>query len=76
VAGAGPGRVHLRAVRPAGDRPLEELRLEATEDHIEAELACGRHAEVVGELEELVTRHPFRERTRGQLMVALYRSGR
>jgi len=55
---------------------LEELRLEATEDRMEAELACDRHAMVVGELEALVTRRPFRERLRGQLMVALYRSGR
>ncbi len=55
---------------------LEELRLEATEDRVEAELASGRHAEVVAELESLVGSHPFRERVRGQLMLALYRSGR
>ncbi|HEX6231409.1 MAG TPA: extracellular solute-binding protein [Actinomycetota bacterium] len=55
---------------------LEELRLAATEDRIEADLALGRHRELVPELETLVARHPFRERLWGQLMVALYRSGR
>ncbi len=55
---------------------LEELRLAATEDRIEAELALGRHADLVGELEALVAQHPLRERLRGQLMLSLYRSGR
>src|SRR5439155_1347417 len=55
---------------------LEERRLGALEERIEADLALGRHAELVSELEALVTRHPFRERLRGQLMLALYRSGR
>ena len=55
---------------------LEELRLTATEDRIEAELALGRHADLVGELEALVAQHPLRERLRAQLMVALYRSAR
>ena len=55
---------------------LEKLRLAALEDRIDAELALGRHADVVVELESLVVRHPLRERLRGQLMVALYRSGR
>jgi DNA-binding SARP family transcriptional activator len=55
---------------------LEELRLAALEDRIEADLALGRHAELVAELEALVTEHPLRERLRGQLMLALYRSGR
>jgi YVTN family beta-propeller protein len=55
---------------------LEELRLGATEDRIEADLALGRHADVVGELEALVAAHPLRERLDGQLMIALYRSGR
>lgn len=55
---------------------LEELRLVALERRIEADLELGRHAELVGELEGLVARHPFRERPRGQLMLALYRSGR
>jgi DNA-binding SARP family transcriptional activator len=55
---------------------LEELRLAALEDRIDAELAVGRHNALVGELESLVAEHPLRERPRGQLMLALYRSGR
>jgi DNA-binding SARP family transcriptional activator len=57
-------------------RRLEELRLATLEDRIEADLALGRHAGLVGELEVLVDAHPLRERPRGQLMLALYRSGR
>jgi DNA-binding SARP family transcriptional activator len=57
-------------------RRLEELRLATLEERIEADLECGRHGELVGELEPLVESQPFRERLRGQLMVALYRSGR
>jgi DNA-binding SARP family transcriptional activator/streptogramin lyase len=55
---------------------LEGLHLAALEERIEADLALGRHAEVLPELEELVRRHPLRERVRGQLMIALYRCGR
>ncbi len=55
---------------------LGELRLAALEQRIEAELATGRHAELTGELDALVREHPLRERLRGQLMLALYRSGR
>jgi predicted ATPase/DNA-binding SARP family transcriptional activator len=55
---------------------LEELRLQTLEDRVEADLACGRHREVVPELQALVSAQPFRERPRAQLMVALYRSGR
>jgi predicted ATPase/DNA-binding SARP family transcriptional activator len=55
---------------------LEELRLSALEDRLEADLACGRHGELVGELESLIAEHPLRERLRGQLMLALYRGGR
>ncbi len=55
---------------------LEELRLAALEERIEADLALGRHAELVSELEALVREHPLRERLRAQLMLALYRSGR
>ena len=55
---------------------LAGLRLSATEDRIEAELALGRHAALVPELELLVSREPTRERLAGQLMLALYRSGR
>jgi DNA-binding SARP family transcriptional activator len=55
---------------------LEDLRLAAVEERIEADLAEGRHAELVGELERMIALHPLRERLRGQLMLALYRSGR
>jgi DNA-binding SARP family transcriptional activator/DNA-binding beta-propeller fold protein YncE len=55
---------------------LEEMRLTAVEQRIEADLALGRHADVVGELEALVAAHPLREGLRRQLMVALYRCGR
>ncbi|TML29782.1 MAG: tetratricopeptide repeat protein [Actinobacteria bacterium] len=55
---------------------LEELRLTAQEDRIDAELALGRHVQLVGELERLVAEQPLRERARAQLMLALYRSGR
>jgi DNA-binding SARP family transcriptional activator len=55
---------------------LEELRIEATEDRIEADLASGHAADLVPELEQLIQDHPFRERLRGSLMLALYRSGR
>ena len=55
---------------------LEELRAAATEKRIDADLACGRHAELIGELESLVAHRPYWERLRAQLMLALYRSGR
>jgi DNA-binding SARP family transcriptional activator len=55
---------------------LEELRLAALDQRIDADLATGRHAELVGELEALVAQHPLHERLRCQLMLALYRSGR
>jgi DNA-binding SARP family transcriptional activator len=55
---------------------LEELRAQALELCIEAQLQLGSDARLVAELEDLVAAHPFRERVRGQLMVALYREGR
>ena len=55
---------------------LEELRVEALQERIETDLALGADAELVPELELLVGQHPLRERLRGQLMLALYRSGR
>jgi YVTN family beta-propeller protein len=55
---------------------LEELHLAAIEQRIESDLALGRHADVVQELEQLVRGNPLRERLLGQLMLALYRSGR
>jgi DNA-binding SARP family transcriptional activator len=57
-------------------RRFQELRLACTEDRIEAELALGGHASLVGELDALVAHHPLRERAQRQLMLALYRSGR
>jgi len=55
---------------------LEERRLLALEERIDADLALGGGSELVPELERLVAEHPFRERLLGQLMLALYRSGR
>ncbi len=55
---------------------LEERRLVAAEDHVDADMRLGRHAAVVGELGELVAAHPLREQVRYQLALALYRSGR
>ncbi len=55
---------------------LDELRLAVLEEWMDAELALGRQAPLVAELETLVAEHPLRERLRGQLMLALYRSGR
>ncbi len=57
-------------------RHVEELRLEALERRIDADLALDRQDALVGELHALVAAHPYRERLRGQLMLALYRSGR
>jgi predicted ATPase/DNA-binding SARP family transcriptional activator len=55
---------------------LEELRLEAVEERAQADLERGRHAELVAELEALLVEQPLRERLWGELMTALYRSGR
>jgi DNA-binding SARP family transcriptional activator len=74
----GPPFAEFRAepfARDAGAR-LEDARLAAVEERIEADLELGRHARLVPELEELVAREPLRERPRAQLMLALYRSGR
>jgi len=57
-------------------RRLEELRLHAVEMRIEAELALGRHAQLIAELEVLCEEFPVYERFRAQHMLALYRSGR
>jgi DNA-binding SARP family transcriptional activator/ABC-type transport system substrate-binding protein/streptogramin lyase len=78
------GLWHGRALSDVGDDEvarseiagLEELRLAALEQRIDAELALGRDAHLVGELEALVCEHPLRERLRAQLMLALYRTGR
>jgi class 3 adenylate cyclase len=74
----GPALTEFAAVHFAqveGGR-LEDLRLAALENRIDADLQLGRHAEVTGELEVLIASHPHRERLRAQLMLALYRSGR
>jgi DNA-binding SARP family transcriptional activator len=65
----------LSFARAAATR-LEEARLAALEDRIDADLSCGRHAEVIGELGALVAAHPLRERLWGQRMLAFYRAGR
>jgi len=74
----GPALVDVRGehfARAAAER-LEEARLAAIEGRIDAELDAGRHAALVGELEQLAEEQPLRERLRAQLMLALYRSGR
>jgi DNA-binding SARP family transcriptional activator/class 3 adenylate cyclase len=55
---------------------LQSAKLDVMEDYFEAQLACGRDHEVLGELSALVSSEPFRERSCGQLMLALYRCGR
>jgi tetratricopeptide (TPR) repeat protein len=70
LAGVGGRRIGAAAAR------LDEQRLETLEERLAAELAAGRAAELVAELTGLVGEHPLRERLRGQLMLALYRSGR
>jgi predicted ATPase/DNA-binding SARP family transcriptional activator/class 3 adenylate cyclase len=55
---------------------LEELRRVALNERVEANLRLGRHAELIGELEAIVAADPLRDQSRGQLMLALYRSGR
>jgi predicted ATPase/DNA-binding SARP family transcriptional activator len=61
---------------PAEVARLEEQQLAAVELRIDADLAAGRHAELVAELQQLTGQHPWRERLHAQLMRALYRSGR
>ena len=68
LAGMAEARVEI-------DRILER-RMAAFEGRVEADLECGRHGELIGELEAAVAREPLREHLRAQLMLALYRSGR
>ena len=67
--------LHSGVVRSAANR-LDEQRISVAEDCIELELDLGRHRDLIGELAEVVDQHPLRERLHGQLMLALYRSGR
>jgi predicted ATPase/DNA-binding SARP family transcriptional activator len=55
---------------------LEEMRVEAVEERLAADLASGRDADLIGEIQALVAEHPLRERLRAHLMLALYRAGR
>lgn len=74
----GPPLANVRDEAFAQDaiRRLEELQVAALEDQIDAQLALGEHSDAIPKLKTLVTKHPYRERLRGQLMVALYRTGR
>ena len=64
-------------VLAARDVPrLAELRLQALEIRIDADLHLGRHTEVIAELQRLICDHPLRERLHGLLMLAVYRDGR
>ena len=74
-----PGPPYAPQIVALGDDAAsrsEELHLSTIEDRIDAELAFGRHDQLVSELEKLVAAYPHRERLRGQLMLALYRAGR
>ena len=71
LTGAAPPAVADRLCRG-----LEEIRLMAVEDRLDAELRLGRHRTVLDELIDLVAEHPHRQRLVGQLMLALYRDAR
>jgi DNA-binding SARP family transcriptional activator len=70
-----PYAPQIIALGEAASSP-EELHLSTLEDRIDADLALGRHDQLVSELEKLVAAYPVRERLRGQLMLALYRARR
>lgn len=73
--GAALGGISGKVIRSGASR-LTEQRITAVEEHIQLELALGKHSALVGELIGLIDEFPLRERLRGQLMLALYRSGR
>src|SRR5919198_3744076 len=75
-SGAPLANVSEEPFAQAAIRRLEELRLRATELAIDADLAAGRHRDVIGELDALVAEHPLSERLHAQRMLALHRSGR
>ncbi len=70
------GELSSEAFAAAETQRLEELRWVALEDRVDADLAAGGHGLVAGELRQLVAEQPLRDRLRGQLIIALYRSGR
>jgi DNA-binding SARP family transcriptional activator/Tfp pilus assembly protein PilF len=74
----GPALADLRyeAIAETEGARLDEERLVALEERLDAELALGLDERLIGELEQLTTAHPLRERFHEQLMLALYRSGR
>src|SRR3954452_15654000 len=74
----GPPLAELAATpfAPAEIARLEEQHLAAVEVRVDADLAAGRHAEIIADLQHLTTQHPWRERMHAQIMLALYRSGR
>jgi YVTN family beta-propeller protein len=74
----GPALADLQSERFAvtASARLEDAHVSALEQRLEADLALARHRQLIGELETLVSEHPYRERLRAQLMLALYRSGR
>ncbi len=70
------GEVESHGVLDAEETRLEELRVAAQAARIDADLRCGRHADLIGEIQGLVTAHPYVETFRAQHMLALYRAGR
>ena len=74
----GPALADVRDERFAAPEiaRLDDLWLACVSERVDADLACGRHVEVAGEIEALVREHPLRERLHGQRMLALYRAGR
>ena len=74
----GPALADVQLEHTSADEAarLEELRVAAREDRLEAELELGHHSQAIGELESLISQHPLRERPIGLLLLALYRAGR